>query len=140
MARDSAGIDRAPGAERRAYPYIVGDRWGQDEWDENVPPPSTLWVRLALVYLLGAVGFVGIVGAAWEYGNWQDSKVPSGMLQDWSPSGYLLVMVVFFVIGLVALGASWLIWSRRDREVEVARRTFAAVRVKDTDVDTNERT
>jgi uncharacterized membrane protein len=124
----------------RTYAQFVGDRWGEDEWDEKAPPPSALWVRLALVYLLAAVGFVGIVGAAWEYSNWQHSSIPSGVLQDWSPSAYLLAMIVFLVLGLIAVGASWLIWSRRDRTAEGERRLFTPERLSHTATDTNERT
>lgn len=101
----------------------MGDRWGDDEWDHTVTPPSTLWVRLTVVYVLGAVGLAGIVGAAWEYRNWQDSKIPSAILPDWSPSAYPLATIVFLVIGLLAVGASWMIWARRDRSDRLRRST-----------------
>jgi hypothetical protein len=92
----------------------MGDRWG-DEWEDGAKAPSTLWVRFGLVFLIGVFGLVAILGAVYEVHNWNTSRVPSGIVQDYSPGVYLIAAIVCGVVGALALGSSWLIWVRRNR-------------------------
>lgn len=62
---------------------------------------------------LGGVGCLALWGAVYEFRMWQDSKVWMETPHDYSPRAYVLAMLAFGTVGLVSLGASWLVWSRR---------------------------
>lgn len=94
---------------------VVVDRWGQDEWAAATNPPNTLRARLMAAIALAAIGLLAVLGAVYEYRMWQDSKVWMETPHDYSPTAYVIAMLAFGTVGLVALGTSWLVWSRRHR-------------------------
>lgn len=64
---------------------------------------------------LAGIGLLAVLGAAYEYRMCLDSKVWMEAPRDYSPAAYVLAMLAFGTVGLVGLGASWLVWSRRHR-------------------------